>query len=154
MYGIPFLHRIILHLSDLTSLPFSLELQKSTEKVQQITNQLDHLLQNLNDITEKLEALCGLESLSIYDGNSLESSAATATTNSNTYDRSFQLDILKILIKCYEEQTALNRTITENIGTSSTLEQTVYYACIWTHQPAIGQECFIAERQLALMLQM
>jgi len=134
--------------------PFSLELQINTEKVQQLINQLEQLLQNLNDVTEKYEALCELNSLSLCDSDYTGNSPKQATAISVTYDRSSQLQTLKTLFKCYKEQTALNRSISENIGTASTLEQTVYYACIWTHQPAIGQDCFIAERQLALMLQM
>lgn len=135
-------------------MPFSLELQINTEKVQQLINQLEQLLQNLNDVTEKYEALCELNSLSLCDSDYTGNSPKQATAISVTYDRSSQLQTLKTLFKCYKEQTALNRSISENIGTASTLEQTVYYACIWTHQPAIGQDCFIAERQLALMLQM
>ena len=115
---------------------------------------MEQVLQSLNDVTEKFEALCELNSLSLCDSDQTVNSPTQATGNSSTCDRSSQLQTLKILIKCYKEQTELNLSISENIGTASTLEQTVYYACIWTHQPAIGQECFIAERQLALMLQM
>ena len=93
-------------------------------------------------------------SISLCDSDCTSNSPIQATANTVTYDRSSQLQTLRTLLKCYKEQTELNRSISENIGTVSTLEQTVYYACIWTHQPAIGEGCFIAERQLAFMLQM
>ena len=130
-----------------------MELQKNTEEVHKIVIELEQYIENLKDIVEKFEALCDLNNLTLCDSTLTDNSSVMAISNSENSERS-QLQTLKVLTGCYKEQTELNHTICENIGTASSLDHTVYYACIWTHQPAIGQQCFIAERQLALMLEM
>lgn len=142
----------ILSSENASSEPFSLELQNSTEKAHKIVNDQMQLIQNLKNTVEKLEALNDLNNFMLNDSTLTENSSGLATSSHEAISHSAKIEVLKVLVRCYEEQTKLNRTVSENIGTASTLDQTVYYACIWTHQPAIGQECFIAERQLAFMV--
>lgn len=139
---------------ELSTVPFSLKLQKSIEKLNKITNELDDFVQNLEDVVTKFEALMDLKSLTLSDSNLSGNASVLETTSVDEHNRSLQFGVLKVLVKCYKKQTELNHTIAENIGTASSLEHTVYYTCIWNQQPAIDNECFIAERQLTLMLHM
>jgi len=137
---------------DTSTVPFDLELQKSIEKLGKVTMELNHYVQNLEDAVEKIEALLNLSSLTLRDSNLSINTSETSTTNLHEHSRSRQLEALNVLVKCYKSQTELNNTVAKNIGTASTLEHTVYYTCIWSHQPAIGNDCFIAERQFILTL--
>ena len=144
---------LLIKADDVSAAPFSLALQKSTQQLHKVVIELNQYIESLKDIVEKFAALSDLSQFSFDDSTVSDSSAVARTTsNSSNSKRCQQLQVLKVLLDCYEEQTELNFTVSENIGTASSLEQTVYYVCIWTHQPAIGQEAFIAERQLSLML--
>ena len=116
-------------------------------------SEIEKHLSALNESVEKFEALCNLYNYTLSDSSISNKSPASNISSQTSHDRPSQLKTLKMILKCYEDQTQLNRTISENIGVASSLDQTVYYVCIWTHQPAIEQQCFIAESQLAHMLQ-
>ena len=135
-------------------MPFSLQLQKSIEKLGNIVIDLDRSIQNLEDVAEKFEALFDLSSLTLRDSNLSVNISVPEISSINENSRALQLEVLHTLCKCYRKQTELNHTVAENIGTSPSLEHIVYYTCIWNHQPAVGNDCFIAEKQLALMIQM
>ena len=115
-------------------------------------SEIEKHLSALKESVEKFEALCNLYNYTLSDSN-ISNKSPASTSSQIVLDRSSQLKTLKMILKCYEDQTQLNRTISENIGVASSLDQTVYYVCIWTHQPSIEQQCFIAESQLAHMLQ-
>ena len=134
-------------------MPFSLELQRDIEKLLGNVSEIEKHLSALNESVEKFEALCNLYNYTLSDSSISNKSTASNISSQTSLDRSAQLKTLKMILKCYEDQTQLNRTISENIGVASSLDQTVYYVCIWTHQPSIEQQCFIAESQLAHMLQ-
>jgi len=136
-----------------STVPFSLKLQKNIEKLNKLTYELDHSVQNLEDVAEKFEALMDLKSLSLCDSN-LSVSTSVLDITSVEHNRSLQLEVLPVLVKCYKKQTELNHTVAENIGRASSLEHTVYYTCIWNHQPEFGNEFSIGETQLTMMLQM
>jgi len=137
---------------DTATVPFDLKLQKSIEKLGKVAIELNHYVQNLEDAVEKIEALINLSSFTLRDSNLSINTSEISTTNVQEHSRSRQLEALNILVKCYKNQTELNNTVAKNIGTASTLEHTVYYTCIWNHQPALGNDCFIAERQFILSL--
>ena len=137
---------------DTSTVPFDLKLQKSIEKLGKVAIELNHYVQNLEDAVEKIEALINLSSLTLRDSNLSINTSEMSSTNLHEDSRSRQLEALNVLVKCYKSQTELNNTVAKNIGTASTLEHTVYYTCIWNHQPAIGNDCFIAERQFILTL--
>jgi len=137
---------------DTATVPFDLKLQKSIEKLGKVAIELNHYVQNLEDAVEKIEALINLSSFTLRNSNLSINTSEISTTNVQEHSRSRQLEALNILVKCYKNQTELNNTVAKNIGTASTLEHTVYYTCIWNHQPAIGNDCFIAERQFILSL--
>ena len=134
-------------------MPFSLELQRDIEKLLGNVSEIEKHLSALNESVEKFEALCNLYNYTLSDSSISNKSPASNISCQIIHDRSSQLKTLKMILKCYEDQTQLNRTISENIGVASSLDQTVYYVCIWTHQPAIEQQCFVTESQLANMLQ-
>ena len=133
-------------------MPFDLKLQKSIEKLGKVAIELNHYVQNLEDAVEKIDALINLSSLTIRDSNLSINTSEMSTTNLREHSRSRQLGALNVLVKCYRNQTELNSTVAKNIGTAPNLEHTIYYTCIWNHQPAIGNDCFIAERQFILTL--
>ena len=133
-------------------MPFSLELQRDIEKLLGNVCEIEKHLSDLKKSVEKFEALCNLYNYTLSDSN-ISNKSPASTSSQIVLDRSSQLKTLKIILKCYEDQTQLNRTISENIGVASSLDQTVYYVCIWTHQPAIEHQCFIAESQFAHILQ-
>ena len=135
-------------------MPFSLQLQKSIEKLGNIVIELDRSIQSLEDVAEKFEALFDLSSLTLRDSNLSVNISIPDISSVNENSRDLQLEVLHTLCKCYRKQTELNHTVAENIGTSISLEHTVYYTCIWSHQPAVGNDCFIAEKQLGLMIHM
>jgi len=137
---------------DTTTVPFDLKLQKSIEKLGKVAIELNHYVQNLEDAVEKIDALINLSSLTIRDSNLSINTSEMSTTNLHEHSRSRQLEALNVLVKCYRNQTELNNTVAKNIGTAPNLEHTIYYTCIWNHQPAIGNDCFIAERQFILSL--
>ena len=51
-----------------------------------------------------------------------------------------------ILSEAYSDQAKLMLSVSENIGVCTNFDQVVFYAAIWTHQPCIDQNCFLAQK--------
>jgi len=55
---------------------------------------------------------------------------------------------LKTVLAAYKEQTKLMELVADNVGVCQTFDQAIFYAAIWTHQPSLEQNFFIADRRL------
>ena len=142
-----------------------LKLQTASEVLTSVVSELKLQIDILKDIVEKLTAL---NDLSILNCSTTDTSAQTTANDSagisllstpkvfasqQTAKNCHQIfETVNILLKSYEKQTELNQIVCENVCNASTLDHTVYSVSVWIHQPAIDQDCFIAERQLAVYI--
>ena len=106
---------LLIKADDVSAAPFSLSLQKSTQQLHKVVIELNGYIENLKDIVEKFAALSDLSQFSLDDSTLSDSSAVTRTTsNSSNSKRCQQLQVLKVLMGCYEVQTELNCTVSDN----------------------------------------
>jgi hypothetical protein len=131
--------------------------KKDLTKEKDFSHQLQNLCDKLNDSMPKLEAILisideSHEKLqSVHELSNLSFNASSSNQSSFSLEGSFAQDTIAQVLFHHQtisdhlkSQFQLLKDVAENIGTVSSIQQSVFLACSWTMQPYLSDDYFVA----------